>query len=760
MLEEINPIKIGSMKTKIISSLIRVLLVMLLSVNVGYAQTTEATTTQQLPETLTKQSVADLLSTLSDKEVRGLLKKQLDGLAEEQARAVPQKSLAESLTGAAGQLFGSWSYTFSKVPDLFSSLNQAYQSFRDGRVTLPFLVKFFGLFALGLAIAWAVEKFVIHFLLKGPRNYIYNSKPETLWQTITVLTVRLGLYIAVLSLFYLVASYSYKFLYSFEKDIITADTLLTFIFYARLFSMFGAFLLAPYRPDLRLCNVSDESAKALVNRIVIVGILSLSGTFLAWTWAMGLKPGEARIGFWTNVVFFIALIWAVWLSRKEIAQILLSSDTEHSKLRIKFANAWPMVVMVGAGIVWLLQEYILSFPNPNFAEVGYTFVTLLLFISLPLIDLGLTAVVRELYQVPESADEHIIAAREKVQQSLVRVSRVIASCIGVFVLASVWGVDLGNLAEQGLGAQFAAALVEIILLLLISYLIWELIRTSINYYLALEEPEGPAEQEMDSEGGEAGSRLSTLLPILQKTATVLIVVLTIIGALSILKVNIAPLLAGVGVLGLAIGFGAQTLVKDIVSGVFFLIDDAFRMGEYVDTGDIKGTVEKIALRSLRLRHHLGALHTIPYGEIARLTNYSRDWVIMKLRFQVPHDTDINKIKKLFKKLGQELLEHPELGEDFIQPFKSQGVLEVDEIGMVVRGKFMCKPGKQFMIRKEIYVQVKRIFEENGIEFAKRRVEVQMPEGATPDQVDAITAAATELADRPPAGGPDTAKGPA
>ncbi|WP_315979909.1 mechanosensitive ion channel domain-containing protein [Aliamphritea spongicola] len=73
-----------------------------------------------------------------------------------------------------------------------------------------------------------------------------------------------------------------------------------------------------------------------------------------------------------------------------------------------------------------------------------------------------------------------------------------------------------------------------------------------------------------------------------------------------------------------------------------------------------------------MRHHLGALHTVPYGDISRLTNYSRDWVIMKLRFRVPHDTDINKVKKLFKNLGKELLDHPLIGKDFIEPFKSQG----------------------------------------------------------------------------------------
>ena len=250
---------------------------------------------------------------------------------------------------------------------------------------------------------------------------------------------------------------------------------------------------------------------------------------------------------------------------------------------------------------------------------------------------------------------------------------------------------------------------------------------------------------MDSEGGQGLSRTATLLPLIKNTLAFFIFVLSVFSALSTLGVNTTALLASVGVLGLAIGFGAQTLVKDIVSGVFFLIDDAFRMGEYVVIGSTKGTVEKIALRSLRLRHHLGALHTVPYGEIPSLTNHSRDWIIMKLPFLVPHNTDIKKVKKLFKVLGKELLAHPELGKDFIEPFKSQGVQSVDEVGMVIRGKFTCKPGCQFMIRKQVYLRVQEIFAENNIEFAKRKVEVELPEGINPTLIAPLTAAAGSAA---------------
>ena len=101
----------------------------------------------------------------------------------------------------------------------------------------------------------------------------------------------------------------------------------------------------------------------------------------------------------------------------------------------------------------------------------------------------------------------------------------------------------------------------------------------------------------------------------------------IFSALLELGINVSPLFASAGVVGLAIGFGAQTLVRDIFSGAFYLFDDAFRRGEYVDIGTVKGTVEKISVRSFQLRHHLGPLHTIPFGEIHSLTNYSRDWVM-------------------------------------------------------------------------------------------------------------------------------------
>ena len=298
--------------------------------------------------------------------------------------------------------------------------------------------------------------------------------------------------------------------------------------------------------------------------------------------------------------------------------------------------------------------------------------------------------------------------------------------IAVVALAVIWRADLFSFDDASIGGRIAHAALDIALTVFVGYLAWGLLKAVLMRHM----PAGTEEQPGGDEGGAANTtRLGTVLPLFMRMAQISIVEMVVMVILSAPDVNIGPLLAGAGVVGIAVGFGAQTLVRDLVSGLFFLIDDAFRRDEYIDIGSVKGTVEKFNVRSLVLRHHLGPLHTVPYGEIQYLTNYSRDWMIMKLEFRVGYDTDVDKVKKIFKRIGQEMLEHPEMGQDFIEPFKSQGVKAMEDPAMIVRGKFMAKPGKQFSIRKEIYSRVQKAFQEAGIQFAHRRVTVEFPPDA-------------------------------
>jgi small-conductance mechanosensitive channel len=150
------------------------------------------------------------------------------------------------------------------------------------------------------------------------------------------------------------------------------------------------------------------------------------------------------------------------------------------------------------------------------------------------------------------------------------------------------------------------------------------------------------------------------MPLLRVAMAIVIGAVAVLIVLSQLGVNITPLVAGASILGLAVSFGSQTLVRDIVSGIFYLAEDAFRVGEYIDCGKAKGTVEGFMLRSIRLRHQNGQIHTIPFGQLGQITNYSRDWTTMKFNLRFVRDTDLEKLRRPVKKIGLEVMEDSEM----------------------------------------------------------------------------------------------------
>jgi small-conductance mechanosensitive channel len=336
--------------------------------------------------------------------------------------------------------------------------------------------------------------------------------------------------------------------------------------------------------------------------------------------------------------------------------------------------------------------------------------------------------------------------------ALVRCTRIVVLIVLGLVLADIWDIDPVGIASNRFGEGAVKAAVDVFLVVLVAYVAWEIVKALVRGNAASQER---AEIEASDEIGfvQPASRMQTFLPLVEKFLLAVVIIVAALAIMKALGVDTAPLLAGAGIAGIAIGFGAQTLVRDIVSGIFFLLDDAFRLGEYVEIDQTRGTVEGISIRSLRIRHHRGAIHTVPFGTIQRLTNYSRDWIILKLEFLVDFDTDLQKVKKIVKAIGQEMLEDPEYGQHFLEPAKSQGVRRMEQIGMVIGVKFTAKPGEQFILRREVYQRVRDAFEKNGIKFARPQVVVQVPGGGAtglpPEAEDAVAAAAAEAAQPEP-----------
>jgi moderate conductance mechanosensitive channel len=293
-------------------------------------------------------------------------------------------------------------------------------------------------------------------------------------------------------------------------------------------------------------------------------------------------------------------------------------------------------------------------------------------------------------------------------------------------LAWVWRIDLVEMTSRDtVVTRLIRGALSSIVILLVADLIWQVVKTQIDRRLSHMQATAPS----GSEEALRQARLRTLLPMFRMAAFIALATVAVLMALSSLGVEIGPLIAGAGIVGVAVGFGSQTLVKDIISGIFYLLDDAFRIGEYIQSGSYKGTVESLGFRSVKLRHHRGPIFTIPYGELGAVENMSRDWVIDKMQIGITYDSDLDKAKKLIKQIGKDLAADPEFGPKIIEPLKMQGVEQFGDYAIQIRMKMMTKPGEQFPIRRKAFAMIKKAFDANGISFAFPTVQVAQGEDA-------------------------------
>jgi small-conductance mechanosensitive channel len=308
-------------------------------------------------------------------------------------------------------------------------------------------------------------------------------------------------------------------------------------------------------------------------------------------------------------------------------------------------------------------------------------------------------------------------------RTVARVLRAIGLVIGALLLAWVWttAAEMSGAAQQGAMRSATAALGT----LFVAYIAWQLVRLAIDRHLqdSGTGPSLPGVSDSDEEAAPA-SRLQTVLPLLRAAFAAVIGVVAMLIVLSRLGVDTAPLIAGAGVFGLAVSFGSQSLVRDIISGLFYMWDDAFRVGEYIDTGRLKGTVETLGIRSVKLRHQNGPLHTIPYGQLGAVTNLSRDFATIKFNLRFDPHTDIELVRKTAKQIGIATQDDPEMAAEIMLPLKLQGIAEVVDNALVLRFKFTARPVKPSWVQREYLKRMIPEFAEKGITFASGALVLQ------------------------------------
>ena len=719
----------------------------------------------EIPENLTREQVRDLIARLSDDQVRKLIINQLDKAAIDEEQAALETAYVGHLREGIHSAKRSLVRVFTSEDSIHALPAKIWNGITDnGRTSGTFLLfQLLGLLFAGFAVE-RLAKGILERTTSKPVEFASLGKKFDLACLGTALgLVELGAFAAGAYIFVAISSQHAPAAQSFWHEVIMCVLLIKLVLLA------VRQVAAPSRPEARLVMITDGTARQ------------------AWGWALILMASmvlplpliqiaveysaNADEDLFLNILFrsiFIVAIIVLIFHLRHYGAGLIAGDRENvGAMRQTLARIWWMLAIVYIILIWLMAMGKRAATGESSMLPGLG--SLALFAAIPFLDMGLKQLVNWYFepkpndneasdeassvdiaesetaieaeaQLTASAEEEVSVPQIEAGYKAIalRKLRVLLVLALLAVFVRLWNIDVVALTAQLVGQRFAGALFDISLTILLAWALWGVIRISIER--RLEEEKGPeTETEEIEAGGLGGTRTETILPLIRAFIKITLIVMTVMVCLSALGVNIGPLIAGAGVVGLAIGFGAQTLVRDIVSGFFYLMDDAFRIGEYVVIDQIRGTVEKISVRSFQLRHHNGPVHTIPYGEIRSLTNWSRDWAIMKCELRVPFETDIEKVRKMIKKIGIEMMEDPQWGPLMLGPVKSQGVNRMDDSALIIRFKFMAVPGQQYLIRREAFARIQRAFEAAGIHFAPRRVLV---EATTPKE--AVEAAGAEL----------------
>ncbi len=536
-------------------------------------------------------------------------------------------------------------------------------------------------------------------LSAGVRERIGASPLDTPVERLRAVGMRLGFGLLWVASFAL-GSVGAFFLFSWPPVLhsVVLGYLLAFLA-IRLTIVAARFFLAPEEPRFRIVPISDAAA-AFWDRwlVLLVGWFAVARTNLGLLPELGASPGFRALA--------TALAAAVWLALGLGAIWKCPPHTDDGSAPSR-AFCWALSAYLL--LLWLL---VVAGAGPLF-WIGL--VTAVVPMVLRLVDQSVAMLLQ-----PTQATGETVAAPSLLAVGLERGLRALVLAGAILFVAGVLGLDLGTIAaRETMATRLVAGVLKAGIVLLALDLLWHLFRAWVDRRLA----DAEASAEPGSEEARRKARLRTLLPMLRNVALVVLATMAVLMALSSLGFEIGPLIAGAGVVGVAVGFGAQTIVRDIIAGIFYLMDDAFRVGEYIQSGNFKGTVESFSLRSIKLRHHRGPLFIVPFGSLGAIQNMSRDWIIDNMIISVTYDTDLDKAKRIIKQIGKELLEIEEFRPNIIETLKMQGVDQFGDFAIQIRMKMKTKPGEQFTIRRRAYAMIKKAFESNGIKFAFPTVQV-------------------------------------
>lgn len=581
---------------------------------------------------------------------------------------------------------------------------------------------------LGVALA---AKWLIAFLLARPRRAVEARRGESLWVKLPMLVLR-----AVLEFLPIAAFAAAAYAVLPLTDPRPATKLVAIIIVQayvidRVVRAVATVVLCPDAPALRLPHIGDESAHYAHIWVSRLAAVAVYGYFLAEA-ALQLGLPLAAYGLLLRAIGLLVagmLVVLVLQNRVAVADWLrgrppadeAGAPTDGGRsglrtLRHRLAEVWHILAIVYIAAtygIWALDvpggfEFLLR--ATVLTAVVLTIARLVLGLVQRAVGRGfaLSTELKLRYPGLEARANRYLPVLEIAIKSVVYL-------LAALWLLDIWGVDSFGWLASEFGQRLTGSLVTIAVILVVSALLIEIVDAMIERYLAHKDSLGRVVVR--------SGRARTLLPLLRNAFRVLLAAMVTLIVLSEFGINIAPLLAGAGVVGLAIGFGAQTLVKDVITGFFILAEDTLSVGDVADIDGNAGVVEAMTIRSIRLRDMAGTVYTIPFSAVTTVKNLTKDFSYARFDIGVAYDSDVDEVIALMRQVAAEMREDPNFRYSIIADLEVMGLNQFADSALMLLARLKTPPGQQWSVSREFNRRLKILFDKHGVEipFPQRTV---------------------------------------
>jgi small-conductance mechanosensitive channel len=489
------------------------------------------------------------------------------------------------------------------------------------------------------------------------------------------------------------------------------------------FIVFGAVLclaraiVAPGIPALRLMPLSDASAASVLRWVGwMEGIAVFGMAILHMALLLGLDP-SAQLALEKLVLLtdHLLLVVIVLRNRHAIAAHLRSPKRRtgvFASVITGLAEVWHIVAVFVILGLWLIWAADWQGGYTRLLEFAATAVAI--GVATRLLTQGILIVLRHALGIGEAEGDHttayLIGARPRAARYYPVISASVSALMtvtGVLILLEFFGISsVGWLLGSTLGWQVVTAFVAIAITLLVAVVGWEAVNIAFDRHL----------DRLSRQAQMARvARLRTLLPMLRTALAITLLILVVLTTLSQIGINIAPLLAGAGIVGVAIGFGSQKLVQDLITGLFLLLEDAMQVGDWVTLAGVSGSVEKLSIRTIRLRAGDGSLHIIPFSSVSMVNNTNRGLGNASVSVTVAAREDPDEVGDVLKAVVAEMRQDPAFKPMILSDLQYWGVDKIDGASLTLVGQVVCTDSGRWGVQREFNRRYKKRFAELGIE---------------------------------------------